>query len=315
MKVVPALLGLSARLAQEARSYDVVYANSQKALVAASLAAWWSERPLIWNLHDLLSADHFSSLNRQIAVRCANWFADRVIVNSRATEAAFVESGGRTPTTVIYNGLDISRFTPRPESELQKVRNQLGIGDVPLVGTFSRLAPWKGQHVLLEALTDLPGVHGLLVGDALFDGDTTYAKRLRRRAVQMNIRDRVHFLGFRDDIPTLMQLVDVVAHTSTAPEPFGRVIVEGMLAGTPVVATRAGGAQEIIEDGTTGYFVEPGNARALRATIQHLLDHEIQAHSMVQAARSMAQERFSKTTMLRRIDREVRSVLSNRNSS
>jgi len=310
MKAVPGLLDLSTQVARQARSYDVVYANSQKALVAAGPAAWWAERPLIWNLHDLLSADHFSPVNRQIAIRCANMFANRVIVNSKATGAAFAESGGRTPVKVVYNGLDAARFTPRPETQLRALRRNLGIDNAPLVGVFSRLAPWKGQHVLLEALTKLAGVHALLVGDALFDGDTSYAERLHHRATQLDIQNRVHFLGFRDDIPALMQLVDVVAHTSTAPEPFGRVIVEGMLAGTPVVATRAGGAREIIEHGKTGYLVEPGNAEALCAVIRQLLNDDAQAQTLAQAACSVAQNRFSKTGMLRRIDHEIDQVLS-----
>ena len=78
----------------------------------------------------------------------------------------------------------------------------------------------------------------LLVGDALF-GEYEYLEQLHHQVKRLGLGDRVHFLGFRSDIPQLMSLCDLIAHTSTAPEPFGRVIVEGMLCGKPVVAAAA----------------------------------------------------------------------------
>jgi glycosyltransferase involved in cell wall biosynthesis len=178
------------------------------------------------------------------------------------------------------------------------------------VGVFSRLAPWKGQHVLIDALSDLPGVHALFVGDALFDGDESYAETLRTRAAQRGVADRAHFLGFRDEVPVLMQLVDVVVHTSTAPEPFGRVIVEGMLARRPVIATNAGGAREIVDDGCTGLLVPPGDTRALAAALRHVVDYPQQAATITEAAHARARRRFSKQAMIARIDAVLDPLLS-----
>ncbi len=86
------------------------------------------------------------------------------------------------------------------------------------------------------------------------------------------LANRAHFLGFRDDVPALMKGVDIVAHTSIAPEPFGRVVVEGMLAGKPVIAARDGGVTEIIDDGRDGLLVPSGDANALAAAIRQLAD-------------------------------------------
>ena len=189
----------------------------------------------------------------------ANRTVVRVIANSRATAAAFVESGGKSKLVrVVYNGIDPAPFELTTPAELEALEKELGLAEASIVGVFSRLAPWKGQHVLLDALPHLPAVHALLVGDALF-GERTYAESLRVRARSLGVADRVHFLGFRKDVPRLMRLSDVVVHTSTAPEPFGRMIVEGMMADKPVVASRAGGATEIIEDKVNGYLVPPGN--------------------------------------------------------
>jgi len=93
------------------------------------------------------------------------------------------------------------------------------------VGVFSRLSYWKGQHVLLEAMRELPGVHALLAGEALF-GETEYIAQLKALVSLPELAGRIHWLGFRSDVPALMATCNIVVHTSTEPEPFGR-IVEG----------------------------------------------------------------------------------------
>jgi glycosyltransferase involved in cell wall biosynthesis len=290
LRAVPAVARLVGQALRRARHADILFANSQKSLLVGAIASLLTRRPLIWNLHDLLTADHFTPLNRRIAVGCANLAASHVIANSQATLAAFRESGGRTPASVVYNGLDPARFQQVDPAAPLALRADLGVGDAPLVGVFSRLAEWKGQHVLLDALANRPGVHALLVGDALFEGDHAYATRLHRIVAAHGLDDRVHFLGFRDDVPALMKACDVVAHTSTTPEPFGRVIVEGMLAERPVIATRAGGATEILSDGVTGHLVPPGDASALGRALDVLLADpattmEMGRHAAIEAAR------------------------------
>jgi glycosyltransferase involved in cell wall biosynthesis len=268
-----------------------------------------ARRPVIWNLHDMLTADHFSDLARRAAVTWANLFVDRVIANSRATQNAFGESGGRTEkTTVIYNGIDTEPFEQVDEDALTDLWDEFDFADAPLLGVFSRLAPWKGQHVVLNMLPDLPDAHVLFVGDSLFRGDEPYERALKRTARKLNVADRVHFLGFRRDIPRLMRFVDVVLHTSTAPEPFGRVIVEGMLAGTPVVATRAGGATEVVREPDTGLLVPPGDSYALATAIRDLLSNPDRARSMGKTAQSYARHRFSVDRMQNNVGEVINDV-------
>lgn len=299
LKALPGLLGLVRDLSRLAADYDLLYANSQKALIAGAPAAWQADRPLVWNLHDLLTADHFSPFTRRLATTVANLGARRVVCNSAASERAFRESGGRTPTTTVYNGFDPAPFEAVTADDVTNLRTTLGLGTAPTIGVFSRLSGWKGQHVLLEALTDLPGAHALLVGEALFGEDDAYAARLHRQAEDTGLGDRVHFLGFRDDIPRLMKAVDVVAHTSIAAEPFGRVIVEGMLAERPVVATRAGGAVEIITDGVDGVLTPPGDASALTTALRALLTRPEWAGDLARAGAETARTRFSISTAAR----------------
>lgn len=297
--VAAGVLALARRVAREASGFDLIFANSQKAFVVGALAALFARRPIVWCLHDILSAEHFSAANRRLVVSLANLTGALVVANSRATADAFVRSGGRAARVrVVYNGIDVDAFRSpsEPVAGRTALRDELGIGDAPLVGLFSRLSSWKGQHVLLGALAELPGAHAVLVGDALF-GEDDYVASLRTQAHQLEVAARVHFLGFRRDVPELMREVDVVAHTSTAAEPFGRVIVEGMLAGRPVVATRGGAVCEIVEEGVTGLTVGPGDAPGLAAAVRTLLAEPERAAAMTAAAQLAAASRFSLPVM------------------
>ncbi|WP_129609537.1 MULTISPECIES: glycosyltransferase [Rhodoplanes] len=261
------LAGVAVEIARTARRHDVVYANSQKAFVLAALAGAVARRPLVWHLHDIIDDSHFGSAQRRLQVTLANRFAARVVVPSAPAAAAFTAAGGRTDLVeIVPNGVAVAR-DPRPPAA---IRAALGLPHGPLVGVFSRLAPWKGQHVLLDALAALPGVGAIVVGDALF-GEQDYAAALHTQAAALGLAERVRFLGHRADVPLLMQAVDVMVHPSVAPEPFGRTLVEAMLAGTPVIATDAGAAAEILDHGAAGTLVPPADDAALAAAIARTL--------------------------------------------
>jgi glycosyltransferase involved in cell wall biosynthesis len=312
---VPSVSTLAWQVARLARDYDVLYANSQKALVVGALAGKLAGKPVIWHLRVMLTADHFSGGHRWLGVALANRMVARVIANSRATAAAFVESGGRAERVrVVYNGIDPRRFASVVPTEVDALRKELGLAGVPIVGTFGRLAPGKGQHVLLEALARLPGVHALLVGEALF-GEDAYAQVLRERARALEVADRVRFLGFRQDIPRLMRLSDVVVQPSIEPEGFGRVIVEGMLSRKPVVATCAGGAVEIIENGVSGVLVSPGDSQALAGVLLHLLTDACRGRALAKVGYAAASERFSLQAMLEGVEQQIQEVTPQRRQS
>jgi glycosyltransferase involved in cell wall biosynthesis len=289
---LPAFASLRSRLAKLAEGFDVLYANSQKAFLIAALSKRRGQ-PLIWHLRDILTAEHFSPILRRIAVFAGNRYASVVIVNSHATAESFVAAGGlRRKVRVVHDGVSAVPFDEIAPETIAALRKEIGADKRQMIGVFGRLSPWKGQHILLKALSGIPGAHVALVGDALF-GESAYVETLKARAAQPDIAGRVHFLGFRRDIPALMKAMDIVVHSSTSAEPFGLVIVEGMLAGKPVIATRAGGAMEIIQDGESGVLVTPGSMPELRAAIERLLADPEMARGIAEAGRQRAEEVFS----------------------
>ncbi|MEO1692579.1 MAG: glycosyltransferase, partial [Cyanobacteria bacterium J06631_6] len=137
-----------------------------------------------------------------------------------------------------------------------------------------------------------------LVGEALF-GEQEYVAQLKELAAIPELAGRVHWLGFRNDVPTLMKACDVVVHTSTEPEPFGRVIVEGQLAQKPVIAAAAGGALELIENGKNGYLFPPEDNQALSRLIAQLISDRHQAQTIAQQGYQDAQTNFALPTILK----------------
>ena len=310
-KAAPQLLAFYHEVRRRLEDANLVYCNTPKAIVLGGLIAWLSRRNLVVHLHDLLTGEHFSPMN----LKLLQFFARRaglVIANSKATAATFVATGGRRAVVeVVYNGFEPEHFA-RPKDFVQSaLRAQLGLPTGHLIGIFGRLTRWKGQHVALEALRSLPGVHLVVVGEALFtEDDRTYRELLQRTAEEPGLQGRVHFLGFRSDVTALLQAMDVVVHCSVAAEPFGRVIVEAMLAGTPVVATRGGGVDEIITEGRDGFLIRSADPAALALAVGKIIQDPELAARLSSAALESARERFSMEKTVGRIRQLLKDVVN-----
>ena len=308
LKSIGDLWRLGKQVANKSKDFDLIHANNQKGFVVSAIARLLGGAPVVWHLHDILTSDIFSATNRKIAVTLANWCATRVIVNSQATGDAFLAAGGNHRLLrMVYNGFDSTKFDQINDNQ-KTLREELNIPrDRPLMGMFSRLSYWKGQHILLEAASQLPDVHVLLVGDALF-GEAEYTEKLKNIAAQKSLKGRVHWLGFRQDIPALMKACDAIAHCSTAPEPFGRVIVEAQLSKRPAIATIGGGTSEIIEHGVTGLLVPPNDPQLLAAAMQQIFSDREATQKMVETAYIQAQTKFSISSVCQAFEMAIAGI-------
>lgn len=293
LRAAPAVLGMVRQVAAHMRRYNITVANSQKAFVVGALAARLSGSKLVWQLQDLLSAAHFSKPLRRLVIFLANHYAAAVITNSNASKAAFIAQGGKASlVTVIHPGVDAAAFDAVTQPQANALRATITTSELPLIGMFGRLAAWKGQMVFIEALALTPGCTGAIIGGPLF-GEEAFEQALRARIAELGLQNRIHLLGFRDDIPALMKAMDIIVHASTAPEPFGRVIVEAMLAAKPIIAARDGGVMEIIEPGITGWLTPPGNPAALAATLQSAINTPEQTTQIATAGQAHARKVFT----------------------
>ena len=180
-----------------------------------------------------------------------------------------------------------------------RLRAELGIReDDRVISNVGRLDWWKGQDYFLQAIAEIapayPRVKALLIGAPDHSAASrAFDQKLRRMVEELRLSEHVLFTGFRSDVTDLLDLSEVVIHSSSEPEPFGRVVVEAMLAARPVVATAAGGVLDIVQDQVTGLLVPPKDATAMARAIRQLLQDREQAATMGRRARQDATERFS----------------------
>lgn len=165
-------------------------------------------------------------------------------------------------------------------------RRQWGAGDADVVLLqASRLEPWKGHGLLLDALARLralPGWQLWIAGGVQRPHEAEYLHALQAQAQRLGLAERVHWLGERQDMKELLQAADIFCQPNTAPEPFGLVFVEALAAGTPVVATAHGGALEIVTP-ACGLLTPPA-APALAAALETLITDAGQRQAMAEAA-------------------------------
>ncbi|HGG59603.1 MAG TPA: glycosyltransferase family 1 protein [Gammaproteobacteria bacterium] len=297
------LPGLLWRLVRRARASDLVYVNTKKAVLIAALAARLARRPLIWHQRDAMrrpgELTWRDGLSERLIVGLLNASACRIISVSRACADAFIAAGGQSSLpVVVHNGLD-----EKPSGNPSPPRSNNGLPEgAPLLGCFGRLTEGKGQADLIDALAEIPEAHLALVGSPLFGGQQI-ENDLRRRASALG--GRIHFLGHRDDAPSLMKTMDVVVHPSSEFDSCPRVVLEALHAGRPVVATTVGGVPELIEDGVTGLLVPPKNPSSLAVAIRRLLANPEEARKLGAAGQRRAREHFALDRVVADVTREI----------
>ena len=201
---------------------------------------------------------------------------------------------------IVHTSFDVKKYEDKSSIATQ-LKEQLNLKEQYVIGHFSRLSPWKGQHIPIEAHIHCPQATAILVGDALF-GEDEYVEELHQQVERLRLSERVRFLGFRTDIPQIKSMCDLIVHTSTAPEPFGRVIVEAMLCGKPIVASAAGGAIELIQNNHTGWLTTPGDILQLAEMIDQCFQQPDLTKKIAQAGKISAIQRFNLSAIEQQID-------------
>lgn len=274
---------------------DVVVSCTNKDHFAAWPACTARRIPSIWWVNDILSADFFPWAARRAFHSQARRGATRIVVVSEFARKALLDQ--HLPpdlVTTIHNGIPLERYQPQPRGTL---RNILAItDDQPLVGIVGRFTPWKGQDLFLRMAEawcrSSPSGHFVLVGHA-FNEDQAYELRLRDFIRSQGLRERVHVIPFQREIAGSLSDLDLLLHTSLKPEPFGRVLIEAMAVGVPVLAARAGGVPEIIEHGTNGLLAEPGNLDDYLHQLRTILGDAALRDRLRSAGRQTVINRFS----------------------
>lgn len=285
------------RLARRVRDLDpdVIQSNTLKSSLIGLVVAALARRPLVWYLHDRISGDYLPAALVRI-VRVAARLPRVVLANSQAAAM-----------TVAPRRCVLAHPGYAPEQALGRFEDRAAPSEVA-VGLVGRISPTKGQLEFVRAaqrvLEKHPKVRFRVIGSPMF-GAEEYADRVNAEVRTAGIENAVEFTGFVDDPLAEVDRLTVVVHASPVPEPFGQVIVEAMIRGVPVIATRAGGVIEIVcpqmdpdDPGASplGLMVEPGDVDALASAIDDVIGDPLAARARAEAAYASACVRFSATT-------------------
>ena len=285
-------------------TYDVVVCHQPWPYVVFGSVVRRAGSPVVLWIHMAGEGRHWLE---QLARRVR---PDLAVCNSHFSASRLSQWLSDAQVEQVYYPLS-SPQTAATHSERAAIRRTLTTpdGDVVIV-QVSRLESWKGQHVLLEALSklaDLPGWTCWIVGGAQRSAEVTYRRTLEAMVKDGGIADRVRFLGERSDVPVLLDAADVFCQPNTSPEPFGLSLVEAMHAGLPVVTSGIGGACEIV-DASCGMLTPPGDPLAVADALEPLIVNRDLRARLGAAARGRRGALCDAPRQMRRIHQVLSSV-------
>ena len=275
---------------------DLVYSNSIGVCVGAFAAAL-TRRPHVWHIHEFFDCGD-DGLVFDFGRNLSLWLMDRLtvafIANSKATAQRYGEYISPSKLKVAYQPVNIPKEYLSAEASLPaQSRTRLHCA---VVGSLQK---GKGQEDAIKAAYELVNkgipMDLLIIGN----GDVAEGKRLRRLVQEYELGESVHFTGEVEDPFPLMQRVDVVLVCSRC-EAFGRVTIEAMKLGKPVVGARTGGTAELIRDGFNGLLYTPGDYKELAEKIRFLYEHadfakEIGKNGLKWSRSQFTQEQYGKS--------------------
>lgn len=290
---------------------DVVYTNTIT-VVDGAIAAKLSFRPHIWHLHEQIEAR--KDLLKLFPGRCVSSFfvpklSTLITVASRTLrDKIFVDNLSLTQVKVIHNGVDTKRFSPNPPSYFLHTELNIPLG-APLVGICGAIQEAKGHEVFIKAAAELsqksPNSHFVIIGEGL----PAYVRHITEQANKSGLEGKLHFTGWRPDIPEIFRELEIIVIASKH-EAFGLTAIEGMATGKPIVATRCGGPEEVIEHGKTGFLVEQGNYTELAQRVLVLLENPAMGRRMGSAGREKVEECFTVEIFVGKIEKIILASVS-----
>ena len=274
------------------RGAVLVYVNT---IVAASgaIGGRLAGVPVLWHIREILS---IARPVRWALHQTMSFCADRIVCISAAVRDSLLNEAPQLAgkAVVVYNAISVAPGNGKMSIPL---REELGVpSDAPLVGMVGRITHWKGQEILAEAAglvaRTRPDVHFVAVG-SYFADESHYLHNLQSLIDSLGLNGRFHIVNYRSNVTDVYRALDIFVLPSRKPEPFGRVTVEAMMQGRPVIATNHGGTVELIQDGVTGMLVPSSDPKALVAAIEQILEDRTLGEKMGQAAAAYARENFS----------------------
>jgi glycosyltransferase involved in cell wall biosynthesis len=282
--------------------FDIVHTHTAKAGVLGRLAARFAGVPrIVHTSHGHNFYGYFGSFKSKLVViveRFIAYFTDTInaLTELEKQDLTAYKVAQPAKVVVINSGLELERYRGI-SIDTGKKRNELRVGqDTLLVGMIGRLEPVKGPEYFIEAahfITEkFTEVRFIVAGDGALRNELEF------RCKKLNIFDKLIFTGWREDIPEILSVLDILVVPSLN-EAVGRILIEAGACGKPVVATRVGGIPEVVKDNQTGILVPPKDAYALARAVISLLEDKNKRQRMGETAKNWVDDKFSASRMVK----------------
>ncbi|TJY43455.1 glycosyltransferase [Cohnella pontilimi] len=274
---------------------EIVHANGWRAPWYTAPLKFMTKCKLVWHHRDYT---HLRMFNHVLPR-----FFDRVICISRFV-ANSLQGGNKT---IIYNGVD-------PELAVTSKSRVFMQDDTLVIGTFGRIVEWKRYHLIMEAVKKLAdaGIYNwklFIVGDASVDGSEGYFNDLIRKAIEYGLEENIIFYGHSKNPLDLMKECDLTINFSLN-EPFGRVIIESLLAQTPVIVSDSGGAPEIIRETRGGFIVKDGDVEELYRTIRRVYNKAVNHQELSRRGHASVMNDFHMRMIAAKVEHTYNSIMA-----
>jgi glycosyltransferase involved in cell wall biosynthesis len=301
------------------KRYHIVHTHNSKAGFIGRLAAKWAGVPIIVHtVHGFAFHDREPAW-RQILFRnlerlASRWCDKMVFISQPLIDWALRDRIARREKILkIYSGIELDQFKPVPEEEKKALKKAWGIREeAPVVGMVSKLWEGKGHATLLQAFEglkqEIPEAVLVIVGEGYL------REKLADLVVRLGLKGSVLFTGFQMDVRRIIATFDVAVLPSFF-EGMGRVLLEAMAMGKPVVASSVGGIPDLVQNGKNGLLVTPGSVSELKSGLLTLIRDKNLAEEMGKEGRKRISEEFSASRMAQSIEKLYRELLQRKGIS
>jgi len=296
--------------------FDIVHTHTSKAGLLGRLAARLARIPIIIHTpHGHVFFGYFGLIKSNLFIfleKLASRITDKIIALTNREKEDYISCKvtDEEKSVVICSGIELNKFKDLLLNEKQNLKKELGIPENSLiVGTLGRLVPVKGPEFLVEAakhiISKYPDTFFVFTGDGYLRPD------LKKKALNFGLKENIIFLGWRDDGAKILSLYDVFILPSLN-EGMGRVLVEAMALGKPIVASRIGGIPDLVTHGKNGFLVPPKDPEELAKYIQILIEDREKREKMGLSGKKIAMH-FSAENMVEKIEKLYKELLIQKN--
>jgi glycosyltransferase involved in cell wall biosynthesis len=301
------------------KRYHIVHTHNSKAGFIGRLAAKWAGVPIVVHtVHGFAFHDREPAW-RQILFRnlerlASRWCDKMVFISQPLIDWALRDRITRREKMLkIYSGIELDHFKPVPDGEKKALKKEWGINEeAPVVGMVSKLWEGKGHTTLIHAFEglkrEIPEAVLVIVGEGYL------RDQLCSLVDRLGLKGSVLFTGFQMDVRRIVATFDVAVLPSFF-EGMGRVLLESMAMGKPVVASSVGGIPDLVHHGKNGLLVTPGSVLELKSGLSTLIRDKALAKEMGKEGRKRISEEFSAGRMAQSVEKLYRELLQRKGIS